>query len=113
MFGGSIEVTDATAKDAARRELDEELGLDVADEDVEEVWHGLDSQSRTRHGLETSRLVSLFRVMIGSTGDLTLREGGSIIEIAKDLDVLRRHESSMTALTYLALSGKLEAEKAA
>lgn len=107
LFGGHIDGQE-TPEHAICRELQEELGLDLAHEPPL-VWNGI-VESQTRHGEPALREVNLFYIKLASFGDLAMRVTGDLVTITKTAEGVERYQDKLTQFAYDSLSKVLRGE---
>lgn len=101
LFGGGIEDREL-AGDAIRRELREELDLELQDEPP--LIHATEVDSRDRNGNQVRRHVSLFHVVIASTTELNLQlPDTTLVSIPKTVENLEASREQLTDFAYTAL----------
>ncbi|HSW74924.1 MAG TPA: NUDIX domain-containing protein [Candidatus Saccharimonadales bacterium] len=100
LFGGHKEA-DQTPYDAARAELDQELGLYFIGP-LQLVEDG-DFESENKHGESVVRFVSLFHLAIVNAAGLNMKVPGHMMEIPKTAEAVKAHKERMTTFTFRAL----------
>lgn len=98
LFGGHAE---GAPEDDIRRELYEELGLEL-DEAPVPVWSG-ETDSQNRNGERGRRHVSLFHVVLASTTEVTMKVPGEIVRIPKTIEGVENYKNRLTDFAFRAL----------
>ena len=101
LFGGGINDGEA-AGDAIRRELREELNLQLPDEPP--LVRAAEEDSRDSKGNAVRRHVSLFHVVIASTDKLNLQlPETTLVTIPKTVEALEINREQLTKYAFMAL----------
>ena len=100
LFGGHIEKGE-TARVAIRRELHQELGLNLTEVPLL-LWEG-EVAGENKTGNPARVKVSLFYLFIDSVKGLSMKVPGEMVEVPKTLVGIRAYQEKMTPFTFRTL----------